>query len=98
MQLKLKIDETVPSTVPSSTRQYGISVSCNKCGGLHETGISITLGDGPVDKQSLGDFYREKSLPKGLANLTNNTVTCPRTGKQSTQKNSHQIFLVPSRS
>jgi hypothetical protein len=96
MQLKLTIGKTLPSAVHSS--QYSIFVSCNKCGGLHETGISVTLGDGPVDKQSVGDFYGEKSVPRSLANLTNNSVTCPRTGKQSTQKNSHQIFLVPTRS
>lgn len=96
MQLKLTIGESLPSAVHSS--QYSILVSCNKCGGLHDAGISVTLGDGPIDKQSVGDFYGEKILPKGLANLTTNSLTCPRTGKQSTQKNRHQIFLVPTRS
>ncbi|MGB7950725.1 MAG: hypothetical protein WCH75_23845 [Candidatus Binatia bacterium] len=98
MQLKLKIEETVPSAVRSALARYKILVFCNKCAGLHETGISVTLGDGPSAKRSLGEFYGEKGLPKSLAHVMNNSVTCPRTGKQSTQKDSHQIFLVPSSS
>jgi len=96
MQLKLKIEETVPSAVRSVLAPYRVLVFCNKCGGLHETGISVTLGDGPPDKRSLADFYGENGLPKSLAHVMNHSVTCPRTGRQSTQKNSHQIFLVPS--
>jgi len=98
MQLKLKIEETVPSAVRSVLAQYRILVFCNRCGGLHETGISVALADGPADKRSLADFYGEAGLPKSLAHVMSNSVTCPRTGRQSTQKNSHQIFLVPSSS
>jgi hypothetical protein len=98
MQLKLKIEDTLPSAVGGVLATYRVLVFCNKCGGLHETGISVTLGDGPSAKRSLGDFYGEKELPKSLAHVMNNSVTCPRTGKQSSQRNSHQIFLVPSSS
>ena len=50
-------------------------------------GISVLLEDGPVDKQSIGALYKGKTLPKHLADLANNSVSCPKTGRQSTQKN-----------
>ena len=95
MQLKLNIPEAVPSTEKRSRAQYRVVVSCNKCGGEHEMGISVVLDDGPFNKQSVGAQYKGKTLPKSLADLTNNSVTCPKTGRQSTQKNNDQIFLVP---
>ena len=91
MQLKLAIDRTGPFIT-----EYRIVVSCNKCAGLHEMGFSVTMEDGPVDKQSIGDLYDGKSLPKNLASLTSVSISCPKTGRQSTQKNLHQIFLVPT--
>jgi hypothetical protein len=94
MQFKLTLDDSVSSTASNQSR-YEVLVSCNKCGGAHDMGISITMVDGPVAKQSVGDFYRGKIVPKNLADLGNNCVTCPKTGRQSTQKNNHQIFLVP---
>jgi hypothetical protein len=92
-QLKLGVEEARPST--ARTAQYGISVSCNKCAGMHETGISIAMEDGPIDKQSIGDFYGEKSLPKSLATLSQESFSCPVTGRQSIQKDARQIFLIP---
>ena len=97
-ELKVTIQGAVPSTTHNSTAQYGIVVACNKCAGLHEMEISVTIEDGPVEKQSVGDLYREKSLPKSLADLTNISVTCPKTGRQSIQKNLEQIYLVPTMS
>lgn len=60
--------------------------------------ISVVMEDGPFDKQSIGDLYNGKPIPKSLADLVHNSVTCPKTGRQSTQKDNHQIFLVPSNS
>jgi hypothetical protein len=97
MQLKLAIDEAAPSTAHKSTAQYSIVASCNKCNGMHDMGISVTMENGPASKQSIGELYDGKSLPKNLANLTNTSISCPKTGRQSTQKNNHQIFLVPTK-
>jgi hypothetical protein len=94
-QLKLGIGEALASTVHNATAQYSIRASCNKCAGVHETGISITMEDGPVDKQSIGDFYNGKSLPKSLATLSSAILTCNLTGRQLIQKDTKQIFLVP---
>jgi len=61
-------------------------------------GISVVVENGPSDKQSISNLYNGKTLPQSLADLTSNSVTCPKTGRQSTQKNNHHIFLVPSKS
>jgi hypothetical protein len=61
-------------------------------------GFSVVLEDGPFDKQSIGALYKGKTIPKNLADLANNSVSCPKTGRQSTQKNNQQIFLVPTKS
>jgi hypothetical protein len=89
--MQLKLEGAVHSTT-----EYSIVVTCNKCAGLHEMGISVRMENGPVDKQSIGDLYDGKTLPKNLANLTNTSISCPKTGRQSTQKNHHQVFLVPT--
>jgi len=97
MQLKLDLEGAVPSTTDNSLTQYSIVVTCNKCAGLHEMGISVTMENGPASKRSIGELYDGKILPKSLANLTQSSVTCPKTGRQSTQRNNHQIFLVPTK-
>lgn len=91
MQLKLSIGDSATS----NGRSYGVSVSCNKCGGTHDIGVSVTMTDGPMVKQSIASLFDGKAIPKVLADLSSNSVTCPQTGRQSTQKNSHHIFLVP---
>ena len=59
--------------------------------------VTVILKDGPIEKQSIGDFYDEKTLPKNLADLISRSVSCPKTGRQSIQKDNYQIFLVPAK-
>jgi hypothetical protein len=94
-QLKVVIEEPLASTVHNSKAQYSIVASCNKCAGVHETSISITIEGGPVHKQSIGDFYHGKSLPKALSTVSSDSFSCPLTGRQFIQKDTKQIFLVP---
>jgi hypothetical protein len=94
MQLKLDIQEAIPLTTNNSVARYSIVALCNKCGGMHDMAVTVILNDGPVEKQSIGDLYDGKTLPKNLADLTSRSVSCPKTGRQSIQKDNHQIFLV----
>jgi hypothetical protein len=59
--------------------------------------IPVILEDGPIEKQSIGYGYEGKILPKSLAHLISSSVSCPKTGRQSIQKDKHQIFLVPAK-
>lgn len=91
MQLKLSTGEAAAS----GAKRYGVSVSCNRCDEMHDLGISVTIEDGPRVKQSIAAFYDRRPLPKVVSDLSSNSVTCPKTGRQSTQKNNHHIFLIP---
>jgi len=97
MQLKLGIQEAIPLTTNNSVARYSIVALCNKCGGTHDMAVSVILKDGPIEKQSIGDFYDGTNLPKNLADLTSRSISCPKTGRQSIQKDNHQIFLVPTK-
>jgi hypothetical protein len=91
MQLKLGIEGT-----QKPIARYSVIAFCNKCGGTHDMGVLIMLSDGPGKKQSICDAYKNKKIPPTLANLPNVSVTCPATGRGFTQKDDHQIFLVPA--
>ena len=56
------------------------------------------MDDGPLVKQSIAALYEGKPLPKILSDVSNQSVSCPMTGRQSTQKDNHHIFLVPLKS
>jgi hypothetical protein len=98
MRLKLGIKEAMARTAKNSATQYSIFALCNKCGGTHELEVSVILKDGPFEKQSIGRVYKDRNLPESLAKLSCMSITCPATGRRSTQKDNHQIFLVPSKS
>jgi hypothetical protein len=94
MQLKLPIGDATTGNVKS----YGVSVSCNKCGDMHDMEVSVTMTDGPIVMQSIASLFAGKALPKVLSDLSGNSVTCPKTGRQTAQKNGHHIFLIPPKS
>jgi hypothetical protein len=74
---------------------YKIFVFCDDCGDVHPMPITVVLNDGPVEKESVGDTYAGRALPPHLVTLSDNGVTCPKTGQLFRQKDNHQIFLVP---
>jgi hypothetical protein len=97
MQLKIGLKEAIPPTTKNSPAQYSIFALCNKCGGTHDMAVSVILKDGPVEKQSIGQVYKDGNLPASLTKLSSQSVTCPATGRRSTQKDNDQIFLVPAK-
>ena len=97
MQLKLDMRDSIPSSTKNVAVQYSLLALCNKCGATHDMAVSVMLNDGPTDKQSIGQVYNGRTVPKSLADLTNRGISCPKTGRQSIQKDKHQIFLVPAK-
>ena len=98
MQLKLGLNDTIPPSTKNLAVQYSLLALCNKCGATHDMAVSVVLNNGPTEKQSIGHVYNGKTLPKSLADLTSRGVSCPKTGRQSIQKDKNQIFLVPAKS
>jgi hypothetical protein len=74
---------------------YGVYVFCDECGEVHPMGIAIELSGGPVEKASIGDVFQGRELPENIAQLTHNTIICPKTRKPVLQRNNDQVFLVP---
>lgn len=97
MQLKFDMEEAIPLTTTNSAAQHSTVALCNKCGETHDMAVSVVLKDGPIEKQSIGHAYSDKTLPTNLAALTSRSISCPNTGRQSIQKDKHQIFLVPAK-
>ncbi len=57
-------------------------------------GIVLPLDDGPSVRASVGATYAGKALPAILANIGANVLTCPNTGKLTSQKDNDKVFLV----
>jgi hypothetical protein len=75
--------------------QYSVLVYCADCGETHPMGICVGLDNGPSKKASIGDAYQGKALPKNIANMADNRITCPKTGNWITEADNNQVFLVP---
>jgi hypothetical protein len=58
-------------------------------------GVKIPIKGGPPVKRSVGAFYAGKKPLSKITDLIDSQALCPKTGKMFTQKNVHQIFLVP---
>jgi hypothetical protein len=97
MQLELGIHDPIPPSTKNLAVRYSLLALCNKCGAMHDMAVSVVLNDGPIQKQSIGHVYNGRTLPKSLADLTSRGVSCPKTGRQSIQKDKDQIFLVPAK-
>jgi hypothetical protein len=74
---------------------YDVYFYCKECKQTHPLGIKIPFKGGPPMKRSIGAVYAGKKLPPKIVSLIDRKMLCPKTGKMFTQKNIHQIFLVP---
>ncbi len=73
--------------------RYSVFVFCDECSIPHPMGIAIVLEEALDPTQSIGDLYDGRELPKELANLSNNSTRCPKTGRTIRQRDNHQVFL-----
>lgn len=73
---------------------YRVVAFCDHCTDSHDYPIAIELSDGPIDKESIGNYYAGRDLPESVANVVGNQITCTTTGKPLMQKNNYQIYLV----
>src|SRR5262245_38102193 len=97
MQLKLDMRDSIPSSAKNVAVQYSLLALCNKCGATHDMAVSVMLNDGPTDKQSIGKSYNGTTVTKRLADITDHSISCHKTGRQSIQKDKLQILLVPAK-
>ena len=72
--------------------KYSVHFFCNECSEVHPMrGIVLPLDGGPSIRASVGATYASKELPVLLANLGANVLTCPKTGKLTSQKDNDKV-------
>ena len=55
----------------------------------------MLLDDGPAEKTTVADAYKDKPLPLELVKLLKKDILCPELAKSVTLEDADQVYLVP---
>ena len=77
------------------TATYQVHLFCDECGETHPFPTTISLDDGPANKASIGDTYRDRDLPPNITEMLSNPIYCPTPARRTFQPDNDQVFLVP---
>jgi len=75
--------------------QYRIIVFCTACGRTHPARPTFLLDDGPTEKATVADAYKDKPLPLELVKLLKKDILCPELAKSVTLEDADKVYLVP---
>jgi hypothetical protein len=75
--------------------QYRILVFCTGCGRTHPARATVLLDDGPAEKTTVANAYKDKPLPLELAKLFKKDILCPELAKSVTLEDAKNVYLVP---
>jgi|RhiMetdeSRZDD1v2_1073273.scaffolds.fasta_scaffold421286_2 hypothetical protein len=75
--------------------QYRIIVFCTACGRTHPARATFLLDDGPTEKATVADAYKDKPLPLELVKLLKKDILCPELAKSVTLEDADKVYLVP---
>ena len=75
--------------------EYRILVFCTDCGRTHTARSSFSWDDGPTEKTTVAEAYKNKPLPLELAKLLKKDVLCPELAKSVMLKDADELYLVP---
>jgi len=53
------------------------------------------LDDGPIEKATVADTYKDKPLPLKLVKLLKSDILCPELAKSVTLADRDKVYLVP---
>ena len=54
------------------------------------------MDDGPSEKATVADAYRDKPLPPKLVQLLKGDTLCPELAKSVTLEDPNKVYLVPA--
>ena len=74
--------------------QYHVLVFCDNCVRTHPERATFLL-DGPTEKATVADAYKDKPLPLKLAKLLKSDILCPELAKSVTLADQDKVYLVP---
>ena len=75
--------------------QYRVLVFCTDCARTHPVRATLFLDDGPIEKATVANAYKDKPLPSGLVNLLKRDILCPELAKSVPLKDTNNVYLVP---
>ena len=74
--------------------QYRILVFCTGCGRTHPARTTL-LDDGPAEKTTVAEAYKNKPLPLELAKLLKKDILCPELAISVMLSDADKVYLVP---
>ena len=75
--------------------KYRIIVFCTACGRTHPVRAIFLLDDGPTEKATVADAYKDKPLPLELVKLLKKDILCPELAKSVMLEDADKVYLVP---
>jgi hypothetical protein len=76
--------------------EYRILVFCIDCGRTHPVRSTLLLDDGPIEKRSIADAYKDKPLPMELVKLLKQDILCPESAKSVMLEDTEKVYLLPT--
>jgi hypothetical protein len=77
--------------------QYRILVFCTGCGRMHPARATFLLDDGPAEKATVADAYKDKPLPLELVKLLKKDILCPELAISVMLEDANKVYLVPTK-
>ena len=66
---------------------------CDDCLLPHSMGVTLNLPDGPAERATVGEAFRDQHVPREVAVLADNQTQCPKTGRLYTQQDLERVYL-----
>jgi hypothetical protein len=75
--------------------EYRILVFCKDCGRTHSTKATLLLDDGPTEKTTVADAYKEKPIPSEIVKMLKKDMLCPELAIPVMLEDTEKVYLVP---
>jgi hypothetical protein len=75
--------------------QYRILIVCTGCGRTHPARATFSVDDGPAEKTTVADAYKDKPLPLELTKLLKKDILCPELATPVMLENADNVYLIP---
>ncbi|CAN5547884.1 hypothetical protein BH10ACI3_BH10ACI3_17920 [soil metagenome] len=75
--------------------KYNVCIVCSECGQAHSVNVSLDLPEEGLDKTTLAEYYKERTVPSAIAFMQTNKYNCPHTKQlYSAAKLSDAVFFA----
>ena len=75
--------------------QYRILVFCKDCGRTHPTKATLLLDDGPTEKTTVAEAYKNKPVPFEIVKMLKKDILCPELAIPVLLEDTDKVYLVP---